>query len=405
MKTLSQFLLSILVSNAILLSSTKAQAPVDLTEAEAAALEDKVNNLVRERGVLESAVAVELRSPIESTIVFLVEEGVRVKKGDQLFKLESAAIEDAISIQKTKLAASNAGLAAAENGLKNREISLRSVQTIGEKQVEVADMKLNLFRAEDGEHEAALKNLADKMVVVENHVAAATATLIQTKEREALNSAVVKGAEATLAAAQAKLSVLRRERKLHDLRKQICLAELELALLEHKTNMDTLSNELRSEWQQAKSVLEAARHAVTLEKSKLDSLLEKLDGSVVHAPQDGVVLYPERRRGAEELEPGVTVRERQPILKVADVSKLQVAVSVNETRIGRVKIGQDAVIRFDALIDREFEGKVARINDTPEPTTFLQESGREYKAIVSLPDPNPMLRIGMTAMVDIRTTK
>ncbi len=405
MKTLSQFLLSILVSNAILLSSTKAQAPVDLTEAEAAALEDKVNNLVRERGVLESAVAVELRSPIESTIVFLVEEGVRVKKGDQLFKLESAAIEDAISIQKTKLAASNAELAAAENGLKNREIALRSVQTIGEKQVEVADMKLNLFRAEDGEHEAALKNLADKMVVVENHVAAATATLIQTKEREALNSAVVKGAEATLAAAQAKLSVLRRERKLHDLRKQICLAELELALLEHKTNMDTLSNELRSEWQQAKSVLEAARHAVTLEKSKLDSLLEKLDGSVVHAPQDGVVLYPERRRGAEELEPGVTVRERQPILKVADVSKLQVAVSVNETRIGRVKIGQDAVVRFDALIDREFEGKVARINDTPEPTTFLQESGREYKAIVSLPDPNPMLRIGMTAMVDIRTTK
>ncbi len=406
MKNKTVFWLAMLVSTLSALSSATAQGPQGLSKAQAAALEDQVNNVLREYGTLESAATVELRVSIASTIVFLVKEGTRVKQGDKLVTLDSAAIEDQIAIQKAKLVTAKADLIAAQNDLENRQRALQNIQSIGEKKVKLADMKLELFRGEGGEFDTARQDLADRLAVVDKQIAAAAAELKEARaniQRGDGTMATVIKAEATLAAARAALSALQREQKLQELSKQIRIAELELLLLEQETNLTTTTIVSQSEVQQAKTQLEAAQLAEELAQSKLDSLLERLEGSVIHAPQDGVILYPERRRGAEMLQVGATVRERQAILKVADLNKLQVAVAVNETKIGRVELGQSAVIRVDALIDRGFQGTVTRINDTPEATTFLQESGRQYRVIVSIRDPVPQLRVGMTAMVDIRT--
>ena len=108
MKGAIQFLIAFFVANATSFAALHAQATVKLSEAQAAALKDTVNNLVRERGVLESAATLELRSPSDGTIIFLVEKGTRVKKGDLLVRLDSSAIENAISNQKAELAAREA---------------------------------------------------------------------------------------------------------------------------------------------------------------------------------------------------------------------------------------------------------------------------------------------------------
>ena len=395
-----------LQASALIASSiATAQVPAGLSKAEAAALDDQVNNVLRESGVLQTASAAELRSPIASTILFLVEEGTRVKKGDRLVTLDAAAIEQQLAIEKTKMAAGKADLIAAQSDLENRELALESVQLIGEKQIKVADMKLDLFRGEGGEYDTAQQDLADKLAVVEKQIAFAATALDEAKKLhgDSGSTAAVKHAEAALQAVRAESSVLKRARNLQERTRQIRIAELELGVVEQTTNLNTSTNTLRSEVNQAKIKLEAAKLAEEIGQSKLNSLLKKLEGAILYAPQDGVVLYPPRRRGAEMLEAGTTVREQQTLLTVADPNKLQVAVTVNETKIGRVQLGQNAVIHFDALIDRGFSGTVTQINDTPEPTTFLEDTGRQYRVIVSLRDPIPQLRIGMTAMVDIRT--
>jgi HlyD family secretion protein len=408
MNTGMRFLFAVLVSSMIALSSAMAQGTAGLSEAEAAALEDQVNNVVREHGTLESAAAVELQSPIAGTIVFLVQEGTRVEKGDKLVELDATAIEEQIAIQRAKLSTCKAELVASRGELETRELGLQGVQSIGEKQVKVAEMKLALFGQEDGEYSTAKQDLADRLAVVEKQIAAATVAFDEAKanhQRGDGSMASVSKAEAMLWAARAELSVLQRAQKLHERKKQIRIAELELLVLEQKTNLNTTKNTARSEVQQAKALVEAAQLAEEIEQSRLDSLMRALEGAVIRAPQDGVILYPERRRGAEPLEAGATVRERQTILKVADLSKWLVAVTVNETKVGRVKIGQPAVIRVDALVNRTFQGKVTRINDAPEATTFLEDAGRQYRVIVSVSDPVPQLRVGMTAMVDIRTNQ
>ena len=89
-------------------------------------------------------------------------------------------------------------------------------------------------------------------------------------------------------------------------------------------------------------------------------------------------------------------------MQVADMSRLQVAVLVNETRIGRVRVGQPAATRFDALVSQEFQGKVSKVNRIPEPTTYLDGNVKKYKVFITIENPSPLLRIGMTAMVEIK---
>ena len=80
---------------------------------------------------------------------------------------------------------------------------------------------------------------------------------------------------------------------------------------------------------------------------------------------------------------------------------MQVRVLVNETRINRVRIGCPVVVRVDAIADRKIQGTVAKINTTPEPTSWLHENVKTYAVIVRLDDPPTGLRFGMTAMAEI----
>ena len=137
------------------------------------------------------------------------------------------------------------------------------------------------------------------------------------------------------------------------------------------------------------------------EARELELLKERLAGTVLVAPQDGFIVYPTARRGQDPIQPGTIVREGHTVVQVADMSDIQVAALVHETRVGRVQVGQQATIRIDAYAGREFSGTVKHINRTPEPTTFLDNSGKKFKVIVSLEKPLPIVRLGMTAEVEI----
>lgn len=96
--------------------------------------------------------------------------------------------------------------------------------------------------------------------------------------------------------------------------------------------------------------------------------------------------------------------EGTEIMRVADLSQIEVRVEVSESDIVQVKIGDLADVEVDALPGEEFQGKVSEIansairednSSSDQLTTFLVK--------VRLLEPSPKIRPGMTATAEIKT--
>ena len=101
------------------------------------------------------------------------------------------------------------------------------------------------------------------------------------------------------------------------------------------------------------------------------------------------------------IEAGDMVRERQTILHMPDVSRLQARALVEESRIHRVRKGQPAVVRVDAFPDRDFRGTVAEVSGRPEPTRWSRPDVTRFAVLVSIDNPAAGFRPGMTGMAEI----
>jgi HlyD family secretion protein len=82
-----------------------------------------------------------------------------------------------------------------------------------------------------------------------------------------------------------------------------------------------------------------------------------------------------------------------------DLTKMQVDSNVSESDIGYVKAGQKATFRVDAFPDRDFEGLVAQVRQAP----ITVQNVVTYDVVVSVENPELLLKPGMTANVNVVT--
>jgi HlyD family secretion protein len=78
---------------------------------------------------------------------------------------------------------------------------------------------------------------------------------------------------------------------------------------------------------------------------------------------------------------------------------MQVDSNVSESDIGYVKSGQKATFRVDAFPDRDFEGTVAQVRQAP----ITVQNVVTYDVVVSVENPELLLKPGMTANVNVVT--
>jgi multidrug efflux pump subunit AcrA (membrane-fusion protein)/GAF domain-containing protein len=118
-------------------------------------------------------------------------------------------------------------------------------------------------------------------------------------------------------------------------------------------------------------------------------LLTELGRTELVSTIDGVVLTPrvELRRG-EHLGRG------QTLLEVADLSSLDVDVSVPQEEIGALAAGKGARLKVHAFPGRTFRGEVERIG-------ARAESDRTFRVTVRVPNDDGALRPGMTGRAHV----
>ncbi len=64
---------------------------------------------------------------------------------------------------------------------------------------------------------------------------------------------------------------------------------------------------------------------------------QQLANCLIYAPHDGMVVYARDRRGSVEIFEGAIVRERQEILNLPDLSRMEVKTQVHEAVLDQVQ--------------------------------------------------------------------
>jgi HlyD family secretion protein len=163
----------------------------------------------------------------------------------------------------------------------------------------------------------------------------------------------------------------------------------------------------------AKSEVDAAKFAVISSEASLKEANENLVKTSIYAPMTGTVSMLLVELG--ERVAGTNLMAGTELMRVADLSRMEALVQVNENDIPRVKVGDTAVIDVDAYLDQKFKGTVTEMANSAKTTGVSADQvtnfdvkililPSSYKNLVDAGNPNPF-RPGMSATVDIQTQR
>lgn len=207
---------------------------------------------------------------------------------------------------------------------------------------------------------------------------------------------------------QAKQNYDRQKKLLND--KVISKSEFETAESQYLTAQADLNA--------ARQTVKSTKAAVQSAQASLTEANKNLSRTTVIAPMNGIVSLLAVKKG--ERVAGNSFSLGTEILRVADMSKIEVRVDVGENDIPKVKIGDSAIIEVDAYNDRKFKGVVTQISSSStsaQQVTTSTSDVTNYKVYIridpasyaDLIDPakgkNLPFRPGMSASADIMTTK
>jgi HlyD family secretion protein len=136
-------------------------------------------------------------------------------------------------------------------------------------------------------------------------------------------------------------------------------------------------------------------------------LKKQVDNCTIRAPHDGVLFYyknPNSRGPNSQntgIEEGMSVRQKQILFYLPDLSEMEVQLALNESVVNRILPGLRARVGFEALPNLVIEGRVESISQIPVQQSDRGEDIRYFLSIVKLDRTAPGLMPGMSARVEI----
>ena len=148
----------------------------------------------------------------------------------------------------------------------------------------------------------------------------------------------------------------------------------------------------------AEAQLRSQQAGVTQSQASLRQNEVNLAHTVIEAPIDGLVI-------SRNVDVGQTVAASMSaptlFLLAADLTKMQVLASLDESDVGRIRPGQAVRFRVDAYPTDEFMGTVTQVR--LQPTTV--QNVVTYQTVIDVPNPGLRLKPGMTANVNIEIAR
>ncbi|MBL9136384.1 MAG: HlyD family efflux transporter periplasmic adaptor subunit [Verrucomicrobiales bacterium] len=266
----------------------------------------------------------------------------------------------------------------------------------------------------DGEGQQKLREARDTLLIAEKERAAAQTKLEGTQRlhergfvtKTELDAAKLELEQVVLKVQKASTSLTLFTRYEFAKQAEELLGKYEEAL----RNLARTRKEGMSKLAQARAKLKAAESQFSVVKKERGDLQEQLEKCTMRAIKPGLVTYGGQRDGfyygEERIRVGATVRERQPIITIPDLTKMAVEVKVHEAQVKRVKKTMKARIRVDAFPERQLTGEVVKVGVLPDAENrWMNPDLKVYSTKVHIDGAHDWLKPGMTAKVEIQVDR
>jgi multidrug resistance efflux pump len=471
----------------------------------------KLENLdltVVERGTLESAdnrdvichVKAGTKGNYASTIKWVIDDGTLVKKGQLIMSLDSSLLEDNYRTEKIAVDKAQADWIKAEQDYKiqvsQNETDIEAAKTaialaeidlekytgmpkgtlVNRKREEARALLLEMersleaflekhqndFPSDEGEYRKILADWNGQIELAEADVEMWKDHLAYSQRMQLkgyLSPSQVQADESRLAGSRETLKKVKSEKQLL----QSFSAQAEVKTRSAKVQeawraLDRVVAQATAKEVQAEAARKTFRSVYLQEEDKLRDIEDQLQECKIHAPQDGMVVYyiPENSRWSQSergiIQQGASVQEGQKMMRIPDLTRMQVATRVHEAMVSRIRgddrrstglhesvkatlcvnpspvnallslqeemlekqkeeyqaheyyeaaRGMASTIRVDAFPEKPLKGHVRTVATVASSSDFMTSDVKVYATIVSIDDETPGLKPGMSAEVTI----
>ncbi len=163
---------------------------------------------------------------------------------------------------------------------------------------------------------------------------------------------------------------------------------------------------------QAKANLKSAQGQYQVQLRQRNDLNDQLEKCMLRAKKSGLVVYGSAGDemfyygGEERIREGATVRERQAIITIPDMSRMVVKVKIHESYIKKVKKGQKAKVTVDAFPDKVLTGEVTKVGVLPDSQNrWMNPDLKVYLTTITIDGTQDWVKPGMSAKVEILVNK
>ena len=152
----------------------------------------------------------------------------------------------------------------------------------------------------------------------------------------------------------------------------------------------------------AKNTFESSLHEIERAQAGSSQARDQLSKTTVYSPINGTVTILNSKLGERIVATGQFAGTE--VMRVADLSRMQAVIDVNENDVPNVKIGDKANVKIDAYGDRKFKGVVQQIANTGKTTgAGTQEEVTNFEVKIRIDDHDVGLRPSLSCTADIET--
>ena len=337
----------------------------------------------------EAEVSFKIPGRVESRAVT---EGEIVNAGQTVAELDRAELDQEVALRSAEVRAAQAALAEllagsrpedveqAEAGVRQAQAKLDELLAGSRPQeISAAEATLERARAETARQEKEYRR---------------TATLLESgdesKQKYDLVKAAYEAARAEERKAEAYLRLARegtRKEQIEQARAALSQARARLALFRNGPRAETI--------EQSRARVQQAEEALAQSQTRLGY-------TSISSPLSGVVL-------SKSIEPGEQVAPGTPVITVGDLTNVWLRAYIDETDLGRVKVGQSVDVTTDTYPGKVYQGRISFISSEAEFTPKNVQTQKErvklvYRVKIDISNPGMELKPGMPADASISLT-
>lgn len=343
----------------------------------------------------ESSAAMGAR--VYGKLSYVCEDGARVKEGDVIARLDDKDIVRELDDARLAYSNSLAQVAQAEREQKNEVETARNAVEQAKRELELL-LKTNATELEEAQKELDYNRLREQSARLEyerkERLASPEVGLVPRDDVEQAGRDL-RSAEFAVTTAEKNLDFRKKEQasKVEQKRSDIADAEYKLKVAEAAVATG----------------VESARYNIESRKDRLQAAEDRLAMTVVKAPASGIAVLGTCYWNVDQPRPlkvGDDVWSGLSIATISDLSCLEVRLPVDQSRIAPVRVGQEALLTFEALPGKTYHGVVEYISPSATEALFYDDptvtpGARRFTVRISVKDPDARLRPGLKCKVQI----